>query len=290
MKANIFASKSVNPDVITLYVLSDELIAEQRRKECGEFFEQWREEVRPLMMSLTKDKADPKGLIRELGERLLNAYSESVFADKFDVFDCLMNYWNAQVQDDVYMIKSSGWESGRELEVETVKGKVKAWEGVLIPREVIEREYYPERVSELKRLAEESAGLDAEIEGIREEHSDSDGNIDEEGQRELNAKARSKKEAERKIRVLRGELDDLVMKKYPELTEGEIRRLVFGVKWMDYLHRNVIDEFSRAFGWYTSRVVEIVRRYERSLVEIDGEVEASREGVREALGRMGYEW
>ena len=291
LKGKIFAGTRINPDEIALWLLSDEYISAQRRKECGKFFSQWREEVRPMMMALTNDKVEPKELIRELGEKLLNAYSESVFADKFDVFDCLMNYWNAKVQDDVYMIKSSGWESCRALDVETVKGKIRAWDGVVIPREVMEREYYPERVMELQRLAEESAELSGELDAVREEYDGrEDEEIPDEVQKELTAKGKRQKGVERKIRELRVELDSLVMKKYPELTEGEIRHLVFDVKWMGYLHRQVIDEFSRSFGWYTSRVEEIARRYERPLVEIDEGVSASRELVREALGRMGYSW
>ena len=103
-------------------------------------------------------------------------------------------------------------------------------------------------------------------------------------------KAKRKKEADRKMRQLRSELDGEVLKKYPALSEEEIRRLVFSVKWMGHLRGRIRGETERAFMWYQARVAEMARRYDRSLPEILGEVEGTRREAESALGRMGYTW
>lgn len=36
-----------------------------------------------------------------------------------------MNYWNAKLQDDVYVIKASGYEAGREIEYVYAQKKAK---------------------------------------------------------------------------------------------------------------------------------------------------------------------
>ena len=297
LKTLLITEKVADPDVINLGIMTDRKILGQMRKERKEFFEAWREEVRPLLMAVKQDvrgspdNADTKALIRELGERLLGAYSESVITDKFGVFDCLMNYWNEQMQDDVYMIKAYGWEKAGRMTEEgrTDKGKVKSWEGAVIPREVMEREFFPEKLAEIAALSEEAVSLGAEIEESRGGYENEEDMPDEE-QKDLAVKAKRRREAERRMRQLRSELDGEVLKKYAVLREEEIRVLVFGVKWMGRLSGRIGDEVSRAFGWYHERVVEIARRYERSLPEILVEVEGTRAAVEGALGRMGYTW
>ena len=147
----------------------------------------------------------------------------------------------------------------------------------------------PEKLAEIVALSEEAVSLGAEIEEIRGGYENEEDMPDEE-QRDLAVKAKRRREAERRMRQLRSELDGDVLKKYAALSEEEIRVLVFGVKWMGRLSGRIGDEVSRAFGWYHERVVEIARRYERSLPEILREVDETRAAVEGALGRMGYKW
>ena len=102
-----------------------------------------------------------------------------------------MNYWNAKLQDDVYTIKAYGYEAGREIEYEYAQkkvkdengetvsvddtSKVKSFDGVLIPREIIETSYFPEDLNDINALTEKSAALEAELDEMREEESGEDG-------------------------------------------------------------------------------------------------------------------
>ena len=47
---------------------------------------------------------------------LREAYEQARLLDNYDVYDCLLNYWNAKLQDDVYAIKAGGYEVAREID------------------------------------------------------------------------------------------------------------------------------------------------------------------------------
>ena len=59
---------------------------------------------------IRKSRFVPPRLCCSMLMRLQNSWTIT------DVNDCLMNYWNAKLQDDVYVIKASGYEAGREIE------------------------------------------------------------------------------------------------------------------------------------------------------------------------------
>ena len=55
---------------------------------------------------------DPKLLINQLGDSILESFgADKSLVDVYDVYDCLMNYWLETMQDDCYMIASSGWKA-----------------------------------------------------------------------------------------------------------------------------------------------------------------------------------
>lgn len=127
-----------------------------------------------------------------LGSLILEAYEDSHFLDNYDIYDCLMNYWNEKLQDDVYAIKAYGYEAAREIEYtyaqkkqkdkdtgETItvedKSKIKSFDGALIPRSIIESEYYGTELSAIAEMSETRDQLSSELEEMREEESGDDG-------------------------------------------------------------------------------------------------------------------
>ena len=127
---------------------------------------------------------NPKELIRTIAVKLLETYEFARLLDNYDVYDCLLNYWNAKLQDDVYIIKAGGYAVGREIDYEYAKkkqkdesgetvevddrSKVKSFEGALIPKEIIEAVYFAEELAELSALMEQSGALEAELDEMRE--------------------------------------------------------------------------------------------------------------------------
>lgn len=168
----------------------DESVLAEKQKEAETIFLQWKAAVKDILMGITAD-TNPKELIRRLGAMLLEAYEPARLLDNYDVYDCLLNYWNAKLQDDVYAIKASGYEIGREIEYEYAKkkakdengetisvddtSKVKSFEGALIPREIIEAVYFTDDLAAINALMEQSAALEGELDEMREEESGEDG-------------------------------------------------------------------------------------------------------------------
>ena len=162
----------------------------EKRKEGTDVFEVWRDEVRDRLLGIS-DATDPKLFIRELGDKILIAYEDSLFLDNYDIYDCLMNYWNEKLQDDVYAIKAYGYGTARDIEYtyaqkkakdesgETImvddKSKVKSFDGALIPRTIIEAEYFADEFAALQELTDRREQVTSAMEEMREEESGEEG-------------------------------------------------------------------------------------------------------------------
>lgn len=155
-----------------------------------ESFVQWRNGIKDILLGI-EHNTNPKDLIRTISDMLLKAYESSKLLDNYDVYNCLLNYWNAKLQDDVYAIKAGGYKVGQEIEYEYVQkkkkaeneedysieatSKVKSFEGALIPKDIIESVYFADELDQINALIEESATIDAELDEMCEEEAGEDG-------------------------------------------------------------------------------------------------------------------
>lgn len=171
-------------------ISQDSSVESEKEKEVETIFMQWKEAVRDILLGIQPD-INPKELIRTIAAMLLDTYESARLLDNYDVYDCLLNYWNAKLQDDVYVIKANGYEMGREIEYEYAQkkakdengetisvddtSKVKSFEGALIPREIIEAVYFAEELTVINALMEQSAALEMELDEMREEESGDEG-------------------------------------------------------------------------------------------------------------------
>lgn len=199
LKQEIFTCVDEAHDVYNLALPSGEIegvigqdasILAEKQKETDAIFTQWRDSVKDVLLGI-ESETNPKELIRTIAVMLLNAYESARLLDNYDVYDCLLNYWNAKLQDDVYAIKASGYEVGREIEYEYAQkkakdengetisvddtSKVKSFEGALIPREIIEAVYFADELAAINELMEQSEALEAELDEMREEESGDEG-------------------------------------------------------------------------------------------------------------------
>ena len=267
----------------------DETLRAQKLTEGTEIFAAWADEARDSLMNINGD-TNPRNLIRELGDSILSHYDMAMIVDKYSVFDVLMNYWNGAMQDDVYMIRAYGWEAGRNIAYEyDKKGKITSWEGELIPREIIEHEYFSHELDAIEALSDETASLNAEIEDLRGD-SDPDDELPPETLKTISRKENEARKLSREAKRLRKELDEAVIKKYKDLSVDEIKRLLFNAKWLARLSHDISIEIDGVMNECMSRLMMIAERYGRTLVEIEKDTDESREAVRNALGRMGYVW
>ena len=199
LKQEIFTCVDGAHDVYNLALTSGEIegvigqdasILAEKQKETDAIFTQWRDSVKDILLGI-ESETNPKELIRTIAVMLLKAYESARLLDNYDVYDCLLNYWNAKLQDDVYAIKASGYEVGREIEYEYAQkkakdengetisvddtSKVKSFEGALIPKEIIEAVYFADELAAINELLEQSAALEAELDEMREEESGDEG-------------------------------------------------------------------------------------------------------------------
>lgn len=199
LKQEIFTCVDKAHDVYNLALPSGEIegvigldasILVEKQKETDAIFAQWRDSVKDILLDI-KSETNPKEMIRTIAAMLLKAYESARLLDNYDVYDCLLNYWNAKLQDDVYAIKAGGYEVGREIEYEYAQkkakdengetisvddtSKVKFFEGALIPREIIEAVYFADELAAINELMEQSAALEAELDEMREEESGDEG-------------------------------------------------------------------------------------------------------------------
>ena len=104
---------------------------------------------------------------------------------RYDVYQHLMDYWAAEMQDDVYAIAQDGWEAGHVVrlahEGETpdlvVKkgGKTTRYVGELIPARLLVSRFFADEQAEVDRLAAEAeAAAQAKTE-FEEEHGGEEG-------------------------------------------------------------------------------------------------------------------
>lgn len=199
LKQEIFTYTDAAHDVYTLALPSDEIegivnqddnILTEKKHEIEALFSQWKSAIKDILLGI-ESETNPKELIRTIAAVLLETYESARLLDNYDVYDCLLNYWNAKLQDDVYAIKACGYAVGREIDYEYAKkkqkdesgetvevddtSKVKSFEGALIPKEIIETVYFAEELAELTALMEQSGALEAELDEMREEESGDEG-------------------------------------------------------------------------------------------------------------------
>jgi len=230
---------------------------------------------------------------------LLAHYADKTLIDPYDVYQHLMEYWAATMQDDVYQIAADGWkgEKSRVIDKDQKgKEKDKGWTCDLIPKPRIVARYFAEEQSEIDNLAGKVERVSAQISELEDEHAGEGGAFaDFEKVNKKAVAARLKEIAGDKnlkddVAVLKdwvklsdeaskfstqldqaeAALDAEAYAKYPELTEPEIKSMVVDCKWMAVLESDIHGEMDRISQEITHRVKELGERYEyrlRTLVE-----------------------
>jgi type I restriction enzyme M protein len=153
-------------------------------------FDTWTTAITPLLKALNKG-SHPKPLIEDISERLLAAFKTAPLLDAYDLYQHLMDYWAATLQDDCYLIAAVGWtEAAQPREIIQTKnkdnklvwaedhdfnvGKRRFKSDLLSASLLIERYFVAERDA-LAALELELASLEQQLEEKREEQSGEDG-------------------------------------------------------------------------------------------------------------------
>jgi type I restriction enzyme M protein len=149
-------------------------------------FLQWQRASLPALKGFAKD-GHPKALIEAIAEDLLTAFRSAPLLDAYDVYQHLMDYWAASMQDDCYLIAADGWRDAAQprLIVEDKNRKTKTrpdltlgkkkYQTELIPPALIIRRWFAVEQAAIEKLEADVAALQQQMEEMAEEHGGEEG-------------------------------------------------------------------------------------------------------------------
>ena len=286
-------------------------------------FDTWRQKSAKTLRQL-KTPCHPKEVIAALAEDLLAHYTGRLLIDNYDVYQHLMDYWAATMQDDCYLIAADGWKATTYRVIETKKGKDgkpgkevdKGWACDLVPKGLIVARYFATEQSAIDTLTAELEGVTASMTEMEEEHGGEEGAFSEldkvnkanvavrlkeiKGDKEAKEEAAvlndwlklANEEADLKKRLKDAEaaLDTKAYTQYPKLTVAETQALVVDDKWLAALDAAIHGEMDRISQALTQRVKELADRYETPLPQLTTRVADLEAKVNRHLEKMGFSW
>ena len=152
-------------------------------------FDGWRQEHAPRLRELGEGDP-PKTLIRDLSEDLLGRFAGLPLLDRYGVYQCLMDYWDEVMQDDVYLVVTEGWaKAARPRMLVPVRGKGtaeppdltvnrKKYRMDLVPPGLVVARYFAAEKAEVDRLRGEEEAVGRELEEFVEQYAGEDGLLD----------------------------------------------------------------------------------------------------------------
>lgn len=288
-------------------------------------FTNWAERAN---LKAIKQGEQPKQIIHQISEDLLQCYSRTPLLSKYDIYQILMDYWADTMQDDVYVLVQDGWSVGkvlRELVAEKgeklketpdlVIGKAKYKAELISPTLIVAR-YFADEQAKVDALQSKLDSASQELETYLEENGGDDGllndavndkdkvtkatvttrlkvatNADEKA-----ALKQAKKlfdceaDAKKALKEAQDAFDLAVFKQYSKLSIDEIKSLIVDDKWLATLESNLIAEIERITQQLANRVKELEERYSEPLPMIMQSVTSLSDKVASHLKAMGLEW
>lgn len=274
-----------------------------------------------------KQGEQPKQIIHQISEDLLQSYSRTPLLSKYDIYQILMDYWADTMQDDVYVLVQDGWSLGKVLcELVAKKGeKIKETPDLVIGKSKYKAELIPPTLIVARYFADEQAKVDAlqskldsasqELETYLEENGGDDGLLNDAvndkdkvtkatvttrlkvaaNADEKTALKHAKKlfdceaDAKKVLKEAQDALDLAVFKQYSKLNIDEIKSLIVDDKWLATLESNLIAEIERITQQLANRVKELEERYSEPLPMIMQSVASLSDKVADHLKAMGQE-
>ena len=289
----------------------------------NEHFTRWRTESAAVLKTL-QPGFRPKALIVQMSESLLSFYQGQPLIDPYAVYQHVMDYWAATMQDDCYLVAADGWQAPTYRVIETKKGKDgkpgkqvdKGWACDLVPKPLIVARYFAAEQVAIDQLSAELEAVLAKIMELEEEHSGEEAVFSgfdkvnaasvKERLREIGRDADAADEVavltdwqalvadevalKKKLKDAEAALDSAAYARYPQLSEAEVQALVVDDKWLAALDVAVHGEMDRVSQALTHRVKELAERYGTPLPKLVDRVTELGAKVHRHLSTMGFSW
>lgn len=278
----------------------------------GKVITEWKDKHLPYLRKIDAG-VKPKTTIAFLSEDLLQRFSIIPLLDRYDVYQCLMNYWKDMMQDDVYQVADDGWKA-----IISVDEKKKTWSCDLLPKYLVTNKFFQSEQAKIEKPEADRANLKQQIGELEEEHGGEEGLLSEarndrdkitktgavkrlkeikgdsdyaDEQEILEKYVRLSEEESalgKKIKDVEAELDKKLLAKYRVLSPDKIKGLVIEDKWMATIEKEIKTEVERVSQRLSQRIKELAERYERTLSDISGTVSEYEKKVHEHLAKMGF--
>ncbi|MCK5905162.1 MAG: N-6 DNA methylase, partial [Gammaproteobacteria bacterium] len=90
------------------------------RNNVNAIFKQWHQVNQPRLNTFDQND-QPKALIKIIAEELLHDFEQAKLINAYDIYQHLMDYWFATMQDDAYLIAADGWVAKTHRILEEIK-------------------------------------------------------------------------------------------------------------------------------------------------------------------------
>ena len=292
-------------------------------------FDSWRQEVDAGLRTID-DSVESKKYIIELSELLISKFENIALVDKYDVYQVLLSYCQETMADDVFVLVQDGYEAGRETEdvyevtedkkTKKEKRKYKGWDGKLIPKSLIEAQYFAaerakideaqavvdETQSKLDEMVEEQTAEDGVLFDCLNDNNAVDAKKVNDRIKELKKSAPDSEEYRifceytklcdkvkqyaKIAKELNIALDEACKEKYPLLSMDEIKELLVNRKWYYTIFAGIKALCTSTSHEIAGRITALAERYENTLPELESELETYEAKVKAHLERMGFVW
>jgi type I restriction enzyme M protein len=269
------------------------------------------------------DNTRPKDFIADLSELLLTTFKDLPLVDNYEVYQGLMSFWEETLKDDTYMVIESGWEAGGKLTALPAKAKGEKRTGrvdytinkvefrsELIPPDLLIQTFFAAQaqqidsdlataVDRLNELAEEYGGEEMLLSDYTNDKGEftkklvTDGlkvkTLDEDEKTALQ-QVRDAFEAEAEAKKASKDLEEVVIARYKNLTEAEIKTLLIKTKWIGAVSASIESVLDSVRRTLSSRLQALASRYDDTLPAITAGALTKTEAVESHLKEMGLSW
>lgn len=282
--------------------------------EIDKILNEWRNKHVPYLKNIEAG-VKPKQTIKYLSEDLLQKFSDIPLIDNYDIYQSLMNYWMATMQDDLYQIAEEGWKAVLSLDE-----KKKTWDCELLPKNLVIDKFFESDKNTIEKLEADREANNQHLIDLEEEHGVEDGLLaDSKNDKDKITKTSVQKrlkeikgdddfydevktlekyikyldndaEIGKKIKEVKSDLDKKVTSRYKTLTVDEIKNLVVDVKWLKTIEKDVKTEVERISQHLTQRIAELADRYVTPMPTMTNTVVNLESKVSGHLHKMGFKW
>ncbi len=299
---------SVKKDLINNKISESEELRKYSEKLKGKITI-WQNESKEKLYNVNNETRI-KELIEEISGSILHIFKDDQLIDKYEAYQFLMEYYNNTLKDDLHLIVENGWIP-KLIYGHDKNGKIKTneFESDLLPKDIVEKEYFKEYANKLEKLNNKLNDLIQEFESMVEEHTaDEDlfNDADKVNEKVIKYKIKEEseenivilkgmldnlskqKELKKKIKVIQEELNDVIIKKYDSLDTTTSKELIINKKWFKELENKFADMYENIIYDFSNQIIAEVENYESTLSQLVKETSDLESLVLKDLERMGY--